>query len=81
MLYALNVPPVSTVRCIRSLWNTIHRFPEDEVCKGRMDCMRRWRIQGTVQSHLLFICDHAHYILPLYSSVELAEEEDGDLEE
>ena len=27
---------------------SIHRFPEDKVHKGRMDCMRRWRIQGTV---------------------------------
>ena len=26
----------------------IHRFLEDKVRKGRMDCMRRWRIQGTV---------------------------------
>ena len=34
---ALNVPLVSTVPCIYILWNTIHRFPEDEVHKGRMD--------------------------------------------
>ena len=48
---ALNVPLVNTVPCIRNLRNTIHRFPEDKVRKGRMDCMRRWRIQGTVESH------------------------------
>jgi len=33
---------------ILAVVNTIHRFPEDTVLKGRMDCMRRWRIQGTV---------------------------------
>ena len=47
---ALNIPLVSTVPCIRNLRNTIHRFPKDKVRKGRMDCMRRWRIQGTVRS-------------------------------
>ena len=34
---ALNVPLVSTVPCIHNLRNTIHRFPEDEIHKGRMD--------------------------------------------
>ena len=45
---ALNVPLVSTAPCMRNLRNTIHRFPENKVRKGRMDCMRRWTIQGTV---------------------------------
>ena len=76
MICVLNVPLVSTVPCIRNLWNTIHRFPEDKFRKGRMDCMRRWRIQGTVQSHPHDIC--ALYP-PFYSSMEMAEEE-GDLE-
>jgi len=31
-----------------SLSAVINRFPEDKVCKGKMDCMRRCRIQGTV---------------------------------
>ena len=30
------------------------QIPEDKVRTGRMDCMRRWRIQCTVDSHPLF---------------------------
>ena len=71
---------VNTVPCIRSFRNTIPRFPEDKVHKGRMDCMRRWRIQGTVQSHP-YVATLVHSTLPLYSFMEFAEEEDGDLEE
>ena len=58
MLYALNIPLVSTVSCIWNLQNTIHRFPEERVCKGGMDRMRRWRIQETVHSypHVMFSC-------------------------
>ena len=51
---------VHTVPCIRNLRNRIYRFPKDIIHTGRMDCMRRWRIQGTgtVDSHLLFtVCN------------------------
>ena len=34
--------------CCKYILLIIHRFPEDRVHKGRMDCMRRRRIQGTV---------------------------------
>ena len=42
--------------------------PEDKVHKGRMDCMKRSRIQGTLQSHVICV----FYILPFYSSMQMA---------
>ena len=63
--FALNIPLVSTVPCIQNLWNTIHRFPKDKVHKGRMDCMSRWRIQGTVQSHPYATCMLPLHTLPI----------------
>jgi len=43
-LLSLNSPDSTTLVIMK----VIYRFPEDKVCKGRMDCMRRWKIQGTV---------------------------------
>ena len=65
------VPLVSTVPCIR---NTIHRFSEDEVRMGKMDCIWRWRIQGTVQSHPHF--RRPYITFPSYSALEMVEEDD-----
>ena len=58
--HALNVPLVNTVPCIRNLRNTIYRFPKDKIRTYvvQMNCMRRWRIQGTTDSHPLFtVCN------------------------
>ena len=51
MADALNVPLVIALSLVSVTSGIQFRFPEEEVHKGRMDYMRKWRIQGMVQSH------------------------------
>ena len=49
----------------RSTFEHFYYRSENKVHKGRMDCMRRWKIQGTVQSHP-YVCS---FILPSLSTI------------